>query len=42
MPDNAQLFWDELSSTTASRLEHLHFSVLALGDTAYDGFCEAG
>ncbi|WP_319410256.1 sulfite reductase flavoprotein subunit alpha [uncultured Cohaesibacter sp.] len=42
MPDNAQLFWDALKSSEAPRLEHMHFSVLALGDTAYDGFCEAG
>jgi sulfite reductase (NADPH) flavoprotein alpha-component len=42
MPDNAQLFWDALSAETAPRLENLTFSVLALGDTAYDGFCQAG
>nr|WP_321457339.1 sulfite reductase flavoprotein subunit alpha [uncultured Cohaesibacter sp.] len=42
MPDNAQLFWDSLKAADAPRLEQLHFSVLALGDTAYDGFCEAG
>lgn len=42
MPDNAHLFWDALSATTAPRLEGLHFGVLALGDTGYDGFCKAG
>ena len=42
MPDNAELFWDALSATTAPRLEHMQFSILALGDTAYDEFCEAG
>ena len=42
MPDNAQLFWDALKAADAPRLEHMHFSVLALGDTAYDGYCEAG
>ena len=42
MPDNAELFWDELKASTAPRLEHMHFSILALGDTAYDDFCEAG
>ena len=42
MPDNAELFWDALKATTAPRLEHMQFSVLALGDTAYDEFCEAG
>ncbi|GAB3135834.1 sulfite reductase subunit alpha [Tsukamurella serpentis] len=42
MPDNAELFWEALSSDTAPRLEHLHFSVLALGDSGYEGFCRAG
>ena len=42
MPDNAGLFWGELTSSTAPRLESMHFSVLALGDTGYDEFCQAG
>ncbi|RWR05404.1 sulfite reductase subunit alpha [Sinirhodobacter populi] len=42
MPDNAQLFWEALSGSDAPRLEHLQFAVLALGDTGYDGFCQAG
>ncbi|MGK2882412.1 MAG: diflavin oxidoreductase [Mycobacterium sp.] len=42
MPDNAELFWDALSSSLAPRLEALSFGVLALGDTGYDGFCQAG
>lgn len=42
MPDNAQLFWDALSADTAPRLENLAFGVLALGDTGYDEFCQAG
>ncbi len=42
MPDNALAFWTALSAETAPRLEHLSFSVLSLGDTAYDGFCQAG
>jgi len=42
MPDNAQLFWEALSADTAPRLERLKFAVLALGDTGYDGFCQAG
>ncbi len=42
MPDNAEMFWEALKDTGAPRLESLQFSVLALGDTAYDEFCEAG
>ncbi|KZM49093.1 sulfite reductase flavoprotein subunit alpha [Labrenzia sp. OB1] len=42
MPDNAQLFWDALIAETAPRLERLTFGVLALGDTGYDDFCQAG
>ncbi|MEM7473418.1 MAG: sulfite reductase subunit alpha [Planctomycetota bacterium] len=42
MPDNAQLFWDELSASTAPRLESLSYGVLALGDTSYEHFCRAG
>ncbi len=42
MPDNAQLFWEALSAETAPRLEDMNFAVLALGDTSYDGFCQAG
>ncbi|MEM6711372.1 MAG: sulfite reductase subunit alpha [Pseudomonadota bacterium] len=42
MPDNAQIFWDSLSSDTAPRLEKLSYGVLALGDTSYDEFCHAG
>lgn len=42
MPDNAELFWEALSASTAPRLEGVSFGVLALGDTGYDGFCQAG
>ncbi|MBP2168505.1 sulfite reductase (NADPH) flavoprotein alpha-component [Erwinia toletana] len=42
MPDNAQLFWQAISASTAPRLEQMHFAVLAIGDTGYDGFCQAG
>ncbi|WP_280467941.1 diflavin oxidoreductase [Nocardia cyriacigeorgica] len=42
MPDNAELFWEALSASTAPRLESVAYGVLALGDTGYDGFCQAG
>jgi len=42
MPDNAQAFWDWLQTDAATALSHLHFSVLALGDTDYEQFCAAG
>ena len=42
MPDNAQLLWQEMSSDLAPKLPQLNYSVLALGDTGYDLFCQAG
>ena len=42
MPDNAELFWDALSASTTPRMEQLNYGVLALGDTGYDEFCQAG
>lgn len=41
-PDNANLFWEAISADTADRLDHLSFAVLALGDSGYDLFCNAG
>lgn len=40
-PDSATLFWEALESST-ERLENLSFSVLALGDSSYELFCNAG
>lgn len=42
MPDNAHIFWEALSASTAPRLENLSYGILALGDTSYDYFCQAG
>ncbi|MCC7375615.1 MAG: flavodoxin domain-containing protein [Verrucomicrobiales bacterium] len=41
-PDNARAFWKTLGSETAPRLEHLRFSVCALGDSNYPRFCQFG
>jgi sulfite reductase (NADPH) flavoprotein alpha-component len=42
MPDNAQMLWDAIRADNAPKLSKLTFSVLALGDTSYDQFCQAG
>ncbi|MED5811838.1 sulfite reductase flavoprotein subunit alpha [Mycolicibacterium sp. 050232] len=40
-PDTATLFWEAISAS-AERLEHMSFAILALGDTSYELFCNAG
>jgi len=41
-PDNAIDLFDYVEELDAGELENMKFSVLALGDTAFDLFCEAG
>ncbi|GLX78943.1 sulfite reductase [NADPH] flavoprotein alpha-component [Thalassotalea insulae] len=41
-PDDAIAFHEFLSSKKAPKLDHLHYSVLALGDTSYEFFCQTG
>mgnify|MGYP006265699687 CR=1 FL=1 len=42
MPDNAQVLWTEVSHNAMPKLAQLQFAILALGDTSYDLFCQAG
>ena len=41
-PDNALSFHEFLHSKRAPKLDGLHFSVLALGDSSYEFFCQTG
>lgn len=41
-PDNAISFHEFLYSKRAPQLENLYFSVLSLGDTSYEFFCQTG
>ena len=42
MPDNAEELWQQASTDSASKLPGVHFTVLALGDTSYEFYCESG
>ena len=41
-PDDAATFHEFLSSKKAPNLSHLQYSILALGDTSYEFFCQTG
>ncbi|MEV5024618.1 assimilatory sulfite reductase (NADPH) flavoprotein subunit [Paenibacillus sp. LPE1-1-1.1] len=41
-PDNARAFHEFLYSKRAPQFDNLYFSVLALGDTSYEFFCQTG
>lgn len=41
-PDNALTFHEFLHGKRAPKLEDLHFSVLSLGDSSYEFFCQTG
>lgn len=41
-PERAKPLYDLLHGRKAPRLEHLSYSVLALGDSSYEKFCETG
>ena len=42
MPDNAQALWEAAQQAGDVDLSLVHYSVMALGDTAYETFCQAG
>lgn len=41
-PDTAMLFYEFLNSKRAPKLADLHYSVLSLGDSSYEFFCQTG
>ena len=42
MPDNGALFWEMISADGVDELPNLSYAVLALGDSSYELFCNAG
>jgi len=41
-PDGAEELWKSLMHGRATDLSHLRYSVLALGDSSYQNFCQCG
>ncbi|MBJ23760.1 MAG: hypothetical protein CMB64_03735 [Euryarchaeota archaeon] len=41
-PTNAEDLYEDTCESDAGCMENVHFAVLALGDTAYEFFCESG
>ncbi len=41
-PDNAEELWQKAVAASPGLLNGVHYSVLALGDTSYELFCESG
>ena len=41
-PDNAQGLYDEVEGSEGGSMEGVNYAVLALGDTAFELFCESG
>ena len=42
MPKNGEAFWEELSTNKELKLSNVQYSVLALGDSSHELFCNAG
>ncbi|HWU63942.1 MAG TPA: cytochrome P450 [Ensifer sp.] len=42
MPDSAQEFWSVLNGSDSTQLNDVRYSVMAMGDSGYERFCNAG